>query len=212
MAEEFFSGDVMETFAVASELNIDGEQLAKVKVKLDFKERLNIAHAMLASQAPAVDGEATTAKPTTAITPVAEPGMPSELAGATAVTTAAAAEQDPSALSEGVAAAGIAGTADQGAVAPEPVTLLVRSLTEILDVIGEIIAKLMEAFDVQSAQEEGGEQYLTTRFDFGFKLSVFEVMLYLIEQSEGQDPLPETVSVTVSALKAEQQPPVEITA
>jgi hypothetical protein len=131
MAEDFFAGDLQAAFAAASDLGIDGEQLASVAIKMSSRQRMTatgfltqpllpptVPQPVVAapSNVPSVDASATvTTIPQTAATPVAAPALPEPQASAGPTPSAPATAPTP-----------------ESPAAESPVISIGRYLTQVL--------------------------------------------------------------------------------
>ncbi len=223
LASEFFSGDLAGAFAAASDLNVDGQQLAKVALKLKVREKLTYAESGLPfALAPAAPVAPASIEP--AVTAIAFPG-PSATAGS------APTDSDPVAVSgsaspviaENTAPAPDAEMPPSAAEEPGPVPPVAAAPIDFLELISDFLAKLLEAFGEGAAAGRPGEQ--TTSIDLSLKLKIFSSVLLSAGAVAGEnesgsnseietatDPVPALVEETVEALAANEQPPLELIA
>lgn len=217
LADDFFDGDVAAAFGAAAELDIDGDQLARVKLNMRSVERLTYTsrgrgQIPKPEQAPAggmqVLDEApvqSEPEPTVTATPMAlatEPVSATDFVPKSTVKT-------PPTLMDGVGTGHDGASRTESAVepssseAPEPIDMEpVRTRHDAFRSIGEFLDRLMDAFTVE------GET--TGALEMSLKLRIFETTIVTMSEARPQpEPLPAVVHETIDALALHTQAPID---
>lgn len=170
LADAFFAGDTEAAFFAASELGIDGDQLASVAIKMSFRQRIEAA------------GFVTQALPVSAPAPApAESADDAPALQAMPVsTTRDAAPVSPESASAAVSGSGGLPTADMKSAAPE----------SPLASIGRYLAQVLHAFG------EAGQAGLLS-LDFRFKM---DLLLSVTRVAADAQPAPEVARMAVDKL------------
>ncbi|MDX1696967.1 MAG: hypothetical protein R3308_01710 [Thiohalobacterales bacterium] len=199
MAEDFFGGDAEAAFAMASALDIDATQLARVQIRMQRSEQLTYP---LSNIVPAQPGEA----------PVAET-RPDKTA-TEPVTESTPEKTDAPPVSADDKAAGADAGAGTTAVpdpeknatdtAPgdaEPITFMANALQSI----GVFMNNLISTF---GGADETGESEAAPA-DMTLKLQIFRSLLVSVSElqnPEEQDPATALAAETIDAVSAQQNP------
>ena len=205
LADQFFEGDVGAAFESASALEIDGQQLAKVALRLKVSEQFT--YTGQAALAPLLSPSL---PPTQTPTPAASVGfgaaqqatvVPNEpAAGIPSVNTAAPPVEagpriDPPDVN----------TVDQPSVSLDTPLLAIIAdfLTTLIDTLREI------GNSEQSSDEEHGHQ---ESIEFSLKMKIFTSVLLSvpdIDATSDANDVPDLVQDTIDAVVAEVQAPLE---
>jgi methionine-rich copper-binding protein CopC len=207
LAEDFFAGDVAAAFEGASALEIDGGQLARVKLKMKTMEHITYSARAVSLGMPTQVGA-----PQVDSNVVADDGHHRESDSGVRI------ESEPRVvLSEGATEAADApddATSPEGDLMPAapdegespvegPPSL--SSSAEVFRSIGSFLTKLMDAF---GAQQGGGSASV---LDVSLKLRVFESTLVTLSQMrmDSEAPVSPLLHETIDALEAQEQPPMD---
>ena len=206
LAENFFAGDVAAAFEGAAALDIDGGQLARVKLKLKTMEQMTYSSRSVGSRA-------SMAKRTPEVSASPEPRTDVALPAPDAAPSAEAA---PTSFSSGLAESLDApnespAVEDTPAAAPDAVETPVEaaspefSRADAFRSIGAFLTQLMDAF---GANEDGTSSGV---LDVSLKLRLFESTLVTLSQirTESQAPVSPLVHETIDALSGQEQAPVD---
>ncbi|MFN0039937.1 MAG: hypothetical protein ACKVP2_10545 [Burkholderiales bacterium] len=171
LSDKFFAGDTQAAFAAASQMGVDGEQLASVAIKMSFRQRIE-ASGFVTHPLPAPAPE----------TPSAPPTSGQDLPVAEAVPLSSAAASPP------------ASTPDPAAqpTLPGVQTLPQAPSTESpLAGIGRFLAEVLRAFNEASQTGQGS-------LDLRFKLDLLLSVTRVVAQSE---PSPTSATPAIEKLE-----------
>ena len=171
LADKFFAGDTQAAFAAASQMGIDGEQLASVAIKMSFRQRIE-ASGFVTRPLPAPAPE----------TPSAPPTSSQDLPVAEAVPSPAVAES-PSASTPEPAAQTTAPAVQTSPQAP--------STESPLAGIGRFLAEVLRAFNEASQTGQGS-------LDLRFKLDLLLSATRVVAQAE---PSPTSATPAIEKLE-----------
>ncbi len=221
LAGSFFGGNLRDAFQAASEFAIDGEQLARVSLRLSVRERLNFAQAVATNPPvaalPPTDAGDEAANPTSQAATVvpklvggsAQPATVTrtDVPLPTAPTTNSAAATDESSETDPV---------DEQAEPTQPASLLdaFQALADFLNEIAAFIENLLSSLDAPAEAEAGDEPPSAesggnSAFSFRFKLELFTaVLINGLEQAEPAvpDEGEQLVADTLAAVAQEVDP------
>lgn len=208
LADDFFDGDLQAAFTAAAELDVDGEELAKVSMRMRSSERLTYAGYGY-GEVPMLPWPANT--PDLAPSSPLRIDPPAEPDPVEAVAVAAA-EPEPEAEppvavdapdpAPAPAEAEAEATPEPG---PEPAERDVSAVrADAFRAIGGFLGRLMDSL---AASPEAAS---TGQLDLSLKLRVFQATLTtLTEAREGQEEVPALVHDTLDALAAQQAAPLD---
>lgn len=214
LAGSFFNGNLRDAFQAASDFAIDGQQLAKVSLRLSVRERLNFAQNVVAQNpVAAVPPTAAANDEVAAPTSQAATVVPKPVSGSTtpAVTETVvplpAAPVTTTATTETEEATEPAPVDDDPTTGPANLLDAFQALADFLNTIADFIENLLGSLNaVEDADTDGEAQSEatggSTAFDFRFKLDLFAAVLISgLEQSaepaepaEGEQLLTDTLA------------------
>ena len=208
LAHDFFAGDMNAAFESAAALNVDGDQLAEVKLRMKVKERLTYSSQGVHSLPVGFQGSAATA-PTILAMPAGDTATAHAAIGPAAppeapVHGAAAASLAP--VEEGFANEGSALDAPATADAPTqgaPTEPEAAQRFEAFRAIGDFLTRMMDTF--------GGNQPTAGDLQMSLKLRIFEstlVTMSRVEQADEESTLSPLVHDTIDALAASDIEPL----
>jgi len=213
LAGSFFNGNLNDAFQIAGNFAIDGEQLAKVSLRLSVRERLNFAQNVVA-QNPAAALPPTTAANDEVAAPTSQAAtvVPKLVGGSTTPAVTETPVPLPAAPVTTTAATETDEPTEPATVDDEPTTgpanlldafqALADFLNTIADFIENLLGSLNTAEDADTDGEAQSEAGGSTAFDFRFKLDLFAAVLISgLEQSaepaepaEGEQLLTDTLA------------------
>jgi hypothetical protein len=218
LAGNFFNGNLTDAFQAASDFAIDGEQLAKVSLRLSVRERLNFAQTVLTQNPvatlPATETSDEAAPPSPQVTSV----VPKPVSGSTAPAVTRTDVPLPAAP---VTTSSTTATDEPSPPAPTdeptgPTNLLdaFQALADFLNAIGDFLESLLgslnqpeEADTSEASSEDTGG---SSAFSFRFKLDLFAAVLIsgLEQSAEPEEPTDgeQLLTDTLAAVAQEVDP------
>ena len=200
IADGFFAGDLQAAFETASAFDVDGEQLARVKLKLRVRERVAYtAQGFTSVQAKIGPGEGkdteAPSRPELATTPVAVPQAdPGDPVGTAPPTTeSAGAAPAPTEISEEMPVAG----PETGADPP--------ALFNVLQAIGDFLGLILDPLSAVGGERSADSLHLS------LKIRIVQSTILTLSEARADEeaPLPALVTETLDALALQEQAPVD---
>jgi len=179
IADDFFGGDLQAAFETASALDVDGEQLAKVKLKLRVRESVTYTAQGFAS-GPIKSGPGE-----------AEVGAPSGPDLAT--TPAAVSEAAPAPLLE------------EAPVALPETEANPLDLSQVLQAIGDFLDLILGPMSAVEGEHSAGSLDLSLKI----RIVHATILTLSGTQADAEAPLPELLTETLDALALQEQAPVD---
>lgn len=182
LAQSFFDGDVQEAFAMASQFQIDSDQLARVNLRFSVHERFALAREAVSAQTPAVaaaPAPALTGEPSVVAGSPKDPVQvqsvdPAATVSAPALTAPAIEPAAPAAV-EPPALAQVAPATDTQEVTPQTgdaFDAAVNGLAGALQQITSFLTQLTESLEAMTANTGDDVNTLSMSFSYGFKLQI----------------------------------------
>ena len=200
LAEDFFANGVDSAFQAASALDIDGQQLAKVGLKLSAREQFTYTQRSVLAAAPTATAASNLAPTASMPPPMTVAAAPSatqtQPAAPPALSVAAGAAPTPPTISSAAIAAAVAADmavaddADLAATPPDTATAAEPTpagnqtgfMASVFGAISDFLNRMIETFDdVQVANDQAVQEALDTpSISMELKLRIFESVLFSV--------------------------------